>query len=233
MCSPPLLWPLPRPWSWGPGRPGRRHQPERLGPLQGRRRHHPLLVGPLRVGLDGIQEDPEGERERRARVGQPDGPPGEGLHRDSGHRRHLLCQGQRQRTRGPGRARFLPGGRSRRAVDRVLDRQHGLRPGCRGGPLHRPGQGTGPESPALARPRRQARRRGGRRHRRDPGDRQEVRTRRALHPGPGTHVPVEEDSVNAKGQHTDDEHIVYSRWGEQVRPEAPKATISVGSINAV
>jgi hypothetical protein len=49
----------------------------------------------------------------------------------------------------------------------------------------------------------------------------------------GTHVPVEEDSVNAKGRHTDAEHIVYSRWGEQVRPEAPKATISVGSISAV
>jgi hypothetical protein len=49
----------------------------------------------------------------------------------------------------------------------------------------------------------------------------------------GTHVPVEEDSVNTKGQHTDAEHIVYSRWGEQVRPEAPKATISIGSINAV
>ena len=49
----------------------------------------------------------------------------------------------------------------------------------------------------------------------------------------GTHVPVEEDSVNAKGEHTDAEHIVYSRWGEQVRPEAPKATISVGSISAV
>jgi hypothetical protein len=49
----------------------------------------------------------------------------------------------------------------------------------------------------------------------------------------GSHVPVEEDSVNAKGQHTDAEHIVYSRWGEQVRPEAPKATISIGSISAV
>jgi len=49
----------------------------------------------------------------------------------------------------------------------------------------------------------------------------------------GTHVPVEEDSVNAEGQHTDAEHITYSRWGEQVRPEAPKATISVGSISAV
>jgi hypothetical protein len=49
----------------------------------------------------------------------------------------------------------------------------------------------------------------------------------------GTHVPVEEDSVNAQGQRTDAEHIVYSGWGEQVRPEAPKATISVGSISAV
>jgi hypothetical protein len=49
----------------------------------------------------------------------------------------------------------------------------------------------------------------------------------------GAHVPVEEDSVNAKGQPTDAEHIVYSKWGEQVRPQAPKATISVGSISAV
>ena len=49
----------------------------------------------------------------------------------------------------------------------------------------------------------------------------------------GTHVPVEEDSVNAKGQETDAEHIVFSKWGELVRPEAPKATISFGSISAV
>ncbi len=49
----------------------------------------------------------------------------------------------------------------------------------------------------------------------------------------GTHVPVEEDSVNAKGLRTDSEHITYSKWGEQVRPEAPTATISVGSISAV
>jgi len=49
----------------------------------------------------------------------------------------------------------------------------------------------------------------------------------------GSHVPVEEDSVNAKGDHTTAEHIVYSNWGEQVRPEAPKATISIGSISAV
>jgi hypothetical protein len=49
----------------------------------------------------------------------------------------------------------------------------------------------------------------------------------------GTHVPVEEDSVNAKGRRTQDEHITYSKWGERVRPEAPNATISVGSISAV
>jgi hypothetical protein len=49
----------------------------------------------------------------------------------------------------------------------------------------------------------------------------------------GTHVPVEEDSVNAKGQSTDTEHITYSKWGELVRPNAPTATIKVGSISAV
>jgi hypothetical protein len=49
----------------------------------------------------------------------------------------------------------------------------------------------------------------------------------------GTHVPVEEDSVNAKGKHTDAEHIIYSKWGEHVRPTAPTATISIGSISAV
>jgi hypothetical protein len=49
----------------------------------------------------------------------------------------------------------------------------------------------------------------------------------------GTHVPVEEDSVDSKGQHTDAEHIIYSKWGEHVRPKAPTATISVGSISAV
>lgn len=49
----------------------------------------------------------------------------------------------------------------------------------------------------------------------------------------GTHVPVEEDSVNAKGLPTGAEHVTYSNWGEIVRPEAPQATISIGSISAV
>jgi hypothetical protein len=49
----------------------------------------------------------------------------------------------------------------------------------------------------------------------------------------GTHVPVEEDSVGTEGKRTTDEHIRYSKWGEQVRPVAPTATVSVGSISAV
>ncbi len=49
----------------------------------------------------------------------------------------------------------------------------------------------------------------------------------------GTHFPVEEDSVSAKGQSTAAEHITYSRWGEKVRPDAPEATVSVGPISAV
>ena len=49
----------------------------------------------------------------------------------------------------------------------------------------------------------------------------------------GSHFPVEEDSVNAKGQSTAAEHITYSRRGEQVRPEAPMATVSVGPVSAV
>jgi hypothetical protein len=49
----------------------------------------------------------------------------------------------------------------------------------------------------------------------------------------GSHVPVEEDSVDAKGQPTAAEHIIYSKWGEQVRPVAPKATISIGGVAAV
>ncbi len=49
----------------------------------------------------------------------------------------------------------------------------------------------------------------------------------------GTHVPVEEDSVNAQGKPTASEHIAYSKWGERIRPQAPEATISIGSISAV
>lgn len=49
----------------------------------------------------------------------------------------------------------------------------------------------------------------------------------------GAHLPVEEDSVDAKGKRTDAEHIAYSGWGELVRPKAPQAAISIGPISAV
>ncbi len=49
----------------------------------------------------------------------------------------------------------------------------------------------------------------------------------------GTHVPVEEDSLNAKGQPTQAEHVTYSKWGELVRPQAPQATVSIGPVTSV
>lgn len=49
----------------------------------------------------------------------------------------------------------------------------------------------------------------------------------------GRHLPVEEDSLNAHGKRTTAEHIVYSSWGEPVRPKAPQASISIGHTNTV
>jgi hypothetical protein len=49
----------------------------------------------------------------------------------------------------------------------------------------------------------------------------------------GPHVPVAEDSVNAKGRPTAAEHVTYSKWGELVRPLAPQATVSIGPVSAV
>jgi hypothetical protein len=49
----------------------------------------------------------------------------------------------------------------------------------------------------------------------------------------GSHVPVEEDSVNDKGNPTSAEHVTYSQWGETVRPQAPQPTISIGPVSAV
>jgi hypothetical protein len=46
----------------------------------------------------------------------------------------------------------------------------------------------------------------------------------------GTHVPVEEDTVNAKGKPNGVEHTVYSMWGEAVRPTAPSASVSIGPV---
>jgi hypothetical protein len=48
----------------------------------------------------------------------------------------------------------------------------------------------------------------------------------------GSHRVVEEDIVNAKGRPTGVEHIIFSKWGESVRPVAPSAAITLGPINA-
>jgi hypothetical protein len=49
----------------------------------------------------------------------------------------------------------------------------------------------------------------------------------------GSHVPVEEISVDANGHPTTLVHVIYSKWGEQVRPRAPHASVSVGPVHSV
>jgi hypothetical protein len=49
----------------------------------------------------------------------------------------------------------------------------------------------------------------------------------------GSHVPVEEDSVDARGTATPELHVVYSHWGEPVRPEAPSGALPLGPVSAV
>jgi hypothetical protein len=49
----------------------------------------------------------------------------------------------------------------------------------------------------------------------------------------GTHVPVEEDSVDSRERPTSSLHVVYSNWGEQVRPEAPSGALPLGPVSAV
>jgi hypothetical protein len=48
----------------------------------------------------------------------------------------------------------------------------------------------------------------------------------------GRHVLVEEDTVDAHGTPNGAEHIVFSKWGESVRPKAPNASFTLGSVSA-
>jgi hypothetical protein len=48
----------------------------------------------------------------------------------------------------------------------------------------------------------------------------------------GTHVLVEEDTVNTQGKTNGMEHIVFSKWGESVKPKAPQPAITLGAVNA-
>jgi hypothetical protein len=47
----------------------------------------------------------------------------------------------------------------------------------------------------------------------------------------GKHLLVEEDTVNTQGKTDGAEHIVFSKWGESVKPKAPHAAITLGPIN--
>jgi hypothetical protein len=49
----------------------------------------------------------------------------------------------------------------------------------------------------------------------------------------GNHVPVEEDSVDPRGKTTSALHVVYSHWGEQVRPQAPSGALPLAPVSAV
>jgi hypothetical protein len=49
----------------------------------------------------------------------------------------------------------------------------------------------------------------------------------------GSHVPVEEDAVDAKGKATGTLHVAYSHWGETVRPQAPPGAVPIGPVSAV
>lgn len=49
----------------------------------------------------------------------------------------------------------------------------------------------------------------------------------------GSHVPVEEDAVDAKGKATSALHVAYSHWGETVRPQAPPGAVPIGPVSAV
>jgi hypothetical protein len=46
----------------------------------------------------------------------------------------------------------------------------------------------------------------------------------------GSHVPVEEDAATATGKPNGSFRVVYSMWGETVRPLAPQATASIGPV---
>jgi hypothetical protein len=49
----------------------------------------------------------------------------------------------------------------------------------------------------------------------------------------GSHVPVEEDSIDARGRPTSALHVVYSHWGEHVRPQAPSGALRLGPVSTV
>ena len=175
-----------------------RHQ--RLDPLQGRPGHHPRLVGPLRLDLDRFQPDTGRERRCRAGLGQPDRHHGAGHHLHPRDRWHLVCQGQHRRPREPGRTQLIPSCRGRRPVDRSS------RPTTR--PSRRSSKGCAPPTLRRSWPSRPrspwARRAHSNGESVDAIDGTQKFGKKSQHVvlyvrARGTHVPVEEDSVEFQG----------------------------------
>jgi hypothetical protein len=48
----------------------------------------------------------------------------------------------------------------------------------------------------------------------------------------GRPLPVEEDTVGPQGKPNGEDHIVFSKWGERVRPRAPHASVTLGPVSA-
>jgi hypothetical protein len=48
----------------------------------------------------------------------------------------------------------------------------------------------------------------------------------------GKPLIVEEDTVDAQGKPNGDERIVFSKWGERIRPKAPHASITIGNVSS-
>ncbi len=49
----------------------------------------------------------------------------------------------------------------------------------------------------------------------------------------GRHLPVEEDTVTAQGQPNGMDHVVFTKWGEHVRPTAPAGALTIGPFRAI
>ena len=143
----------------------------RLGPLQGRPPPPPTR-GRSTYSSDSTEAKVRPWVPRAAApdigLGQPDRHHGHRLHLHPRDRGHLLRQGQRRRPGEPGRTQTPQLAEAAGRWIEVLDGQRRLRPGGPRGALHGPGQGAVPEGPALPRPLAHPRRRGGRRHPRDP-----------------------------------------------------------------
>ena len=216
-------------WPWR-GRPGRAvragaatTQHQRRDPLPGRPGHHPVLVGPLRLVLDRVQADPvesgdagPASASQTVALGNRAPSPSSSSAASPTSRATPTASRAWPASAPPRRPRPPASGSSSRPTTRPS-----LRSWRACAPRHC--QGAGAQGPAHPRARPHARRsavdaiEGTRPSARSPST--SCSTSAPREPT----FPSRRTQLNAKGKHTDAEHIIYSNWGEQVRPEAPKA----------